>query len=358
MTVLPSGSAHPGAKVAGLALLASAALVGARSLRGRTGHSIWIAVGEDGLLPDDEGQHSLRQPRSDNIGQHSLAQTGSATLRTDGELLQEELEDHEDYRSHEEEEDLDASGNDRERTTETDLEDIATLQRVGRRIDANNDTLLSADELHQFAQAVRSRQWWDQTSIVHEAIDKDGDGVVSLEDLRASEIEVYRAHPERQAQRFSAADGDGDGLLDRSEMHAFLHPELGGKVLEVEVAFQLARLDKNGDGALDFGEFKRIAGEQSERAKEDLEDELEDFKLHDVDADGQLSANELLDLLKGHGQLTHQIGKVLNSVDRDGDGHIHVDSEVPHSLEHLLDSEFVEDFFFHEHAESIQHHEL
>lgn len=241
------------------------------------------------------------------------------------------------------------------RAAEDDREDIAMLQRVGRRIDANNDTKLSSEELKDFAEALRSKQWWDQTYAVHSASDLDANGGVTLEELRSSNA-VHKDLPEHQAARFHAADVDGDGALSRQEMHAFLHPELGGRVLEVEVLHQYSIWDVNADGTLDFKEFRAMG----ESHGEDFSEEVgkEDFSLHDDDNDGKLSVKEFGKLLQGHELLLDSIEKAIGSADSDGDGHIHVDHEVPHRLGDLLQSEFIEDFFFHTYAEEHHHHEL
>merc|ERR1719262_1556230 len=77
----------------------------------------------------------------------------------------------------------------------------------------------------------------------------------------------------------------------------------------------------------------------------------EDFRLHDFDGNGRLNREEFGRLLQGHELLADSIEKVIEAADSDGDGHLHLEHEVPHRLEDLLDSEFVEDFFFHSLAE-------
>lgn len=315
---------------------------------------------------------------SENSQGHSLAQTVTAKVRTSVELLEEDdqeqyeeapeeapesdhdethedehAEEHEDAHEegeeeHEEEEDHEEIS---DRTAQDDAEHIETLKRIGRRIDTNNDDLLSADELHQFAKALRQKQALDKTAATFSTADSNGDGAVSLEEIRTNSIDVYTDRPDHQAARFGASDSNGDGLLSKDEMHTFLHPEVGGEVLKVEAAFQFSHLDTNGDALLDFDEFAKMGHEEDFQ----YEDCLEDFKLHDVNEDHFLSGVEFERLLQGHDLLHLSIKKLTDSVDTNGDGHIHVDDEVPHQLDTLLDSEFVEDYFYHQHAE---HHEL
>lgn len=314
---------------------------------------------------------------SENAQGHSLAQTVTAKVRASVELLEEEdqeefaeipedapesghNESHEDEHvdehdgaheegdeEHEEEEEHEESS---ERTPQDDAEHIETLKRIGRRIDTNNDDMISADELHQFAKALRQKQSSDKTTATFEMADSNGDGAVSLEEIRTNSIDVYVDKPDHQAARFEASDSNGDGVLSKDEMNAFLHPEVGGEVLKVEAAFQFSHLDVNGDAQLDFDEFAKMGHEEDFQ----YEDCLEDFKLHDANEDHYLSRSEFERLLQGHDLLQLSIKKLTASVDTNGDGHIHVDDEVPHQLDTLLDSEFVEDYFYHQHAE---HHD-
>jgi len=306
---------------------------------------------------------------------HSLAQTVTAKVRSSLDLLEDDGEDydetpeeaqegehddeeHDHDHDHVEEHEEAQEGHEEEdeheegvtRTPQDDAEHIETLKRIGRRIDTNNDDLLSAEELHQFAKVLRQKQSLEKTSAILASADSDGDGAVSLAELRSANVDVYVDRPEHQAARFAASDSNEDGLLSAEEMHAFLHPEVNGKVLQVEAAYQFSLLDENKDARLDFDEFAKMGHEDDFH----YEDCVEDFKLHDEDKDHFLSALEFEKVLQGHDLLQLSIKKLTDSVDTNGDGHIHVEHEVPHQLETLLDSEFVEDYFYHQHAE---HHD-
>lgn len=232
---------------------------------------------------------------------------------------------------------------------------IERLQRVGRLADANNDTLLSAQELRQFAEGLRERKRWEHTDAAVASLDADGDGKISMAELGNKLQALGRDGGSAiEAQRFDAADQDANGVLDRNEFHVFAHPELGGQVLRVEAAYQFERFDEDRNGSVTFAEFKQEAQDDDDFSEDSVR---EDFDLHDTDGSGTLDSQEFEHLVQGHHLLTHSINKAIGAADTNGDGHIHVHDEVPHHVEGLLDSEFIEDFFFHEYT-SAGHLEL
>jgi len=230
----------------------------------------------------------------------------------------------------------------------------AQLRRVARIVDTDNDARISEEELRSFAHGLKERQRRDHTLTAMRLVDADGSGDVDLAELQAVQRNASSELLAQQAQRFSAADSDENSRLDFAEFHAFVHPELDDRVLAVEVARQLSAFDADGDGLVDFREFEREGAAHSKDFSQEAA--LEDFELHDSDADGRLSAHEFGRLLSGHDLLQDSIRKALEAGDGDGDGHIHVDDELPGRLQHLLESEFIEDYFFHKHAESPGRH--
>lgn len=214
--------------------------------------------------------------------------------------------------------------------------------------------MLSAAELRSFAEGLKARQREEQTEHSLQTVDADESGSVTLDELRGDLSHAMAAH---QEARFHAADGDNDGRLDPEEFHRFVHPEVDDEVLVVERAHQMASFDFNKDGLVDFEEFEREGRAHDEEAFS-REAALEDFRLHDQNGDGRLDHKEFEHLLVGHHLLGDSIAQALKAADADGDGHIHIDSEVPAGLGGLLDSEFVEDYFFHEHHDVHRHDEL
>uniref|UniRef100_A0A7S1LEC1 EF-hand domain-containing protein n=1 Tax=Alexandrium catenella TaxID=2925 RepID=A0A7S1LEC1_ALECA len=230
----------------------------------------------------------------------------------------------------------------------------ARLQRVGRLVDTDNDARISQEELQNFAQRLKDRQRHEQTLAAWRTVDFDKSYSVDLAELQAVHRNASEELLDQQARRFQAADADRSGRLEFAEFHAFVHPELDDSVLAAEVERQMLTFDVNGDGNIDFEEFVR----EGETHGKDFSQEAasEDFKLHDGNGDGHLSPHEFGRLLAGHDLLQESIRRAMEAGDSDGDGHIHVDDELPSRLHHLLESEFIEDYFFHKHADSPGRH--
>jgi len=267
-----------------------------------------------------------------------------------------EGEDDDDEGEEEEDEEDDSSDEEEERPQQQQGEgedDLARIQRVARLADTNEDSHLSVEEMKAFAAKLRERQRVQQTESSLKAVDVDQSGDITLEELRSDLSEELFTH---QKARYNAADKNGDGRLQWEEFHAFVHPELDDAVLNAETDYQLRIFDFNKDGLVDFEEFKR-EGQQHDEQDFSEEAALEDFTVHDTDGDHVLSHEEFAQLLRGHEILHDNIQKAFSVADENGDGHLHVDDEIPQKLHHLLGSEFIEDFFFHQAVDVSQGHE-
>jgi len=219
------------------------------------------------------------------------------------------------------------------------------LQKVGRLIDANNDTLLSSEELRSFAQVIKDKQRLQQSSVLLHHLDRDRTGDVSLAELQAASSNATEART-HQALRFAAADADANGRLGLAEFNAFVHPEIDERVFRVEKDHKFGLYDADASGFIDKKEFL-TQSHSVNMADFDEKAAQEDFQLHDSDRDGQLCAEEFGRLLLGHDLLSDSIARVIEAGDGNGDGHIHIDKELPSRLQYLMDSEYVEDFFLH-----------
>jgi Ca2+-binding EF-hand superfamily protein len=141
----------------------------------------------------------------------------------------------------------------------------------------------------------------------HARFDRDGNGIVTRDEMRTTEIErfekmdanrdgqltldeVQAFGKERAAKRFAAKDKNGDGQLSRAEVQKMPDP-------------MFARLDTNGDGLLSKEELEKKAEHFQEHA-------AKRFQRSDADHNGAISQGEAL----------AQVDKRFARMDKNGDG--------------------------------------
>lgn len=238
----------------------------------------------------------------------------------------------------------DVQGFETDEGVKIDIDAIEHLTRISNFVDTNNDGVLSPQELEVFADGLHSKKKWEHTRSTLVVLDADNDGQVTHAEI---ENRVSTSTKSNNTQRFVAADRNGDGLLNESEFHSFVYPAAHHMVLKVESGHQFAKFDIDGNNRISFEEF---TGDDEHHEDFSHEAAKEDYYLHDFDGSGDLDADEFERLLGGRDLLQESINKAISAVDSNGDGHISISEELPSGLQGLLDSEYIEDFFFHEYA--------
>ena len=114
--------------------------------------------------------------------------------------------------------------------------------------------------------------------------------------------------------RFNALDVDGDGVLSIAELRSILPPT----ALKAEIDELVASLDENGDGEIDVSEFKSIVKNLG-TFHDEVQRIMTHFKRADVDGDGQIAPSELLPLLPSDFGLT-DAELMVHQFDRDHSG--------------------------------------
>ncbi|TVU07146.1 hypothetical protein EJB05_32922, partial [Eragrostis curvula] len=146
----------------------------------------------------------------------------------------------------------------------------AEVERVFRRYDANGDGKISAEELAAVLRALGAPPGPGEVRRMMDEMDADRDGFVDQaefvaflcgggeggEQEDASEAELREA--------FSMYDADRNGLISARELHRVLR-QLGDKCSVADCSRMIRSVDADGDGSVNFDEFKKMMGAGGKR---------------------------------------------------------------------------------------------
>mmetsp|Transcript_30898 Transcript_30898/g.49577 ORF Transcript_30898/g.49577 Transcript_30898/m.49577 type:complete len:546 (-) Transcript_30898:313-1950(-) len=137
--------------------------------------------------------------------------------------------------------------------------------------------------------------------------------------------------PSKQVLRhFKRLDADNDGFLDLEEL-TFLLLDMGyvGHTAKEEAQKMIENADKNGDGVIDFDEFKQVWYRKVLTTNDQYIHRV--FAVFDDNGDGFIDAKELHGVL---GDDFEQILKMIEEVDENGDGKLSFDEFQKAMQEH------------------------
>lgn len=137
---------------------------------------------------------------------------------------------------------------------------------------------------------------------------------------------------------FSTFDKNGDGYITNEELRESLK-NVGMVMTEKDIQEMVEKLDRNGDGLLDFNEFcdlfesivSREGGEdgKGEGGEEEEVDLKEAFDVFDGDKNGLITVEELGLILSSlglkEGKKIEDCKEMIRKVDMDGDGMVNFD---------------------------------
>lgn len=235
------------------------------------------------------------------------------------------------------------------------------LRRLHQLFDANKDGKVSLPEVMDFAHSVGKSIAGKDIGAILEEIDTSKDGKLTLEehlnDIHnqadggdEEEMKELEQRKTVETAKFQAADVNGDGVLDESELPALFYPETHDGVLAVTVMETMRQKDANGDGVLTPHEFWEATAEGDEG--ELSEEEQADFAKLDTNGDGALNMEELKAWESGTFHTQEALRKLFEISDKDSDLHVTAD-ELAEAREHIAAS----DAQYHL-IEWAEHHEL
>jgi len=222
---------------------------------------------------------------------------------------------------------------------EGDILSPEQLRKLHIKMDADANRKLSLDEVLDFIFDTRKSAAVKESKRALTELDGDKDGKVSMEELWKDSTSVdggagldgqetgsHDAYRDLEEKKFKMADGNQDGLLDETELAAFLHPDVYDHVLQVLAQHTMEEKDHDKDGFLTFDEFWKPATDPSDSENPEVlpaEDaDLQMFKKLDKDGSDQLDLKEMLAWESGHIHTVEAMKKFVQMADQDKDQHL------------------------------------
>ena len=136
-----------------------------------------------------------------------------------------------------------------------------------------------------------------------------------VDTISADQIQEFR-------QAFDIIDRNGDGVITIDDLAAVMRA-MGQTPTSQELQDMIKEVDADGNDNIDFTEFLALMSRQMRQS--DIEDELKDaFRIFDRDSDGFITSQEIRSLLISLGldSSPEVIRRMINEADKNRDGKI------------------------------------
>ncbi|KAM7252623.1 hypothetical protein ACFE04_008132 [Oxalis oulophora] len=142
-------------------------------------------------------------------------------------------------------------------TSKNPLMSMDEIKQIFSKFDKNNDGSISADELHDVLASLGFKPSTAEVDGLMKALDKDGNGHIDLDEF----VEVF-SHDDESDDKvlkdaFDLYDLDGNGVISADELQLVMK-RMGEKCSLAEAKKMISSVDEDGDGNVDFEEFKKM----------------------------------------------------------------------------------------------------
>ncbi|KAI5579934.1 hypothetical protein POPTR_008G134300v4 [Populus trichocarpa] len=134
---------------------------------------------------------------------------------------------------------------------------VEELEQVFKKFDVNGDGKISSAELDSFWKKLGHEASEEELQRMITEFDADGDGFIDLQEFVALNTQGVDTNEvmENLKDAFSVYDIDGNGSISAEELHKVM-ASLGEPCSMAECRKMISGVDRDGDGMIDFEEFK------------------------------------------------------------------------------------------------------
>ncbi|KAL2522398.1 putative calcium-binding protein CML23 [Forsythia ovata] len=140
------------------------------------------------------------------------------------------------------------------------LTEAEEVEKVFEKFDTNGDHKISLSELGEILNALGSKTEDEELKRIMSELDTDGNGSIDINEFKAF---YYGSGDNKELKEaFDLYDKDKNGKISANELHSVLRG-LGEKCSLKDCRRMISSVDVDGDGCVNFAEFKKMMSRPS-----------------------------------------------------------------------------------------------